>query len=275
MVFLILRIGLFDNGNELFSAMNGCELVFHCTSESPNLPEHEYTNRAMNTISAAKKANCKRLVLLSTAEVILGNVQSYTKIVDEALPIHINYINGLYGRAMATVEKLVLERSLTVTTEPEKGLEMIIIRPPWVWGVGDPRLKQITGSVRSKTFTWINSGSYLYTFCNVSNLIEGLIMAAQHGQNGEIYFLTDSYPLQFKEFVTRLLATQNIDCSHIKSVSTWLGNAVSWFQRTSGVSLSYSDIAISSALNQILLISDKKARSKLGYKGFVGLEKRA
>jgi nucleoside-diphosphate-sugar epimerase len=127
--------------------------------------------------------------------------------------------------------------------------------------------------VKYNTFTWINSGAYLYSYCNFANVIEGMIMAAQNGENGEIYFLMDSYPIQFKEFITRLLATQNLDCSHIKSVSTWYGNAVSWFQRTSGVSLSYSDIAISSALKQILLISDKKARSKLGYKSLVSLEK--
>lgn len=257
----------------MISAMNGSEVVFYCTHESPTMSENDYINRAINALTAAKKANCKRFVVLSTAEVVQGNVPHASIVVDETLPIYPELINGLYGRAMAKVEQIVLERGAMVSSETGKGTEVVVVRPPWVWGIGDPRMKMIGAAVRAKTFTWINSGAYLYSYCYLSNVIEGLILAAQNGENGEIYFLTDAYPIQFKEFVTRLLATQNIDCSNISSVAPWLGHAVSWFQRTSGVSLSYSDIALSTALNQVLLISDKKARRLIGYKGQVGFEK--
>lgn len=45
---------------------------------------------------------------------------------------------------------------------------------------------------------------------HVDNVVEGLLLGARRGEPGEAYFVTDGEPVVFREFVTRLLATQGI-----------------------------------------------------------------
>jgi nucleoside-diphosphate-sugar epimerase len=45
----------------------------------------------------------------------------------------------------------------------------------------------------------------------VDNVVEGLLLGAEKGERGEAYFVTDGEPQVFREFITRLLATQGIE----------------------------------------------------------------
>jgi nucleoside-diphosphate-sugar epimerase len=45
----------------------------------------------------------------------------------------------------------------------------------------------------------------------VDNVVEGLWLGATRGVAGAAYFVTDGEPVVFRDFVTRLLATQGLD----------------------------------------------------------------
>ena len=45
----------------------------------------------------------------------------------------------------------------------------------------------------------------------VDNVVEGLILAADKGRPGEAYFVTDGEPVVFREFVSAMLRTQDVE----------------------------------------------------------------
>jgi nucleoside-diphosphate-sugar epimerase len=92
------------------------------------------------------------------------------------------------------------------------GFETVIVRPRFVWGPGDttllPRLVYV---VRSGMFAWIGGGQHLTDVTHVANVVEGLVLAAERGAPGGIYFVTDGEPVVFREFVSELLRTQGVE----------------------------------------------------------------
>lgn len=64
--------------------------------------------------------------------------------------------------------------------------------------------------MRRGRFAWIGGGRHLTSTTHVDNAVHGLLLAAERGRSGEAYFVTDGEPIAFREFVTRLLATQSV-----------------------------------------------------------------
>ena len=60
---------------------------------------------------------------------------------------------------------------------------------------------------------------------HVDNVVEGLVLAAERGTSGAAYFVTDGAPIEFREFVTRLLATQGVQAPK-RSLPRGLARAV-------------------------------------------------
>jgi len=80
-----------------------------------------------------------------------------------------------------------------------------------VWGRGDTTLLPLmTEMVSAGRFAWIGGGRHLSSTTHVANVVEGLMLAAQRGEPGEVYFVTDGEPVVFRDFVTQLLATQGV-----------------------------------------------------------------
>jgi nucleoside-diphosphate-sugar epimerase len=60
---------------------------------------------------------------------------------------------------------------------------------------------------------------------HVDNAVEGLVLAAQRGAPGGVYFVTDGRPVVFRDFVTRLIETQGVTPTG-RSVPAPVANAV-------------------------------------------------
>ena len=87
-----------------------------------------------------------------------------------------------------------------------------MVRPRLVWGAGDTTiLPGLIDSVRSGHFRWIGGGRHLTSTTHVDNVVEGLMLAPERGSPGRAYFVTDGDPVVFRDFVTDLLATQDVD----------------------------------------------------------------
>jgi nucleoside-diphosphate-sugar epimerase len=57
---------------------------------------------------------------------------------------------------------------------------------------------------------WIGGGGHRTSTSHVDNVIEGLMLAAERGQGGGVWFVTDGEPVVFKEFMSDLLATRDV-----------------------------------------------------------------
>jgi nucleoside-diphosphate-sugar epimerase len=64
--------------------------------------------------------------------------------------------------------------------------------------------------VRSGRFAWIGGGGQLTATTHIDNTVHGLLLGAERGRTGGVYFVTDSEPVVFREFLTELLATQGV-----------------------------------------------------------------
>jgi nucleoside-diphosphate-sugar epimerase len=123
--------------------------------------------------------------------------------VDERAPLRFDS-PALYSSTKARAEEAVIEAN-------QNGLETVVVRPRFVWGRGDTTLLPVmTAMVRSGRFAWIGGGRHRTSTTHVENVVHGLLLAAQRGARGGVYFVTDGEPVVFRDFVTRLLATQGV-----------------------------------------------------------------
>ena len=73
---------------------------------------------------------------------------------------------------------------------------------------------------RAGRFMWIDGGGHRTSITHVDNVVEGLLLAAERGRPGEIYFVTDGEPVVFREFLSELISSQGVE-PPTRSVPGW------------------------------------------------------
>jgi nucleoside-diphosphate-sugar epimerase len=219
------------------AAMRGCDTVFHAAA---HVDQHGPIATFMainvggteNALAAARASGIKRFV-------------------------HVGKPAGPYPFTKGLAESAVLEAN-------GEALETVVVRPRFIWGKGDTSLlPQIVKAVKHGRFGWLGGGRYLTSTCHVDNVVEGTLLAAERGKAGEVYFLTDGAPVEFRDFLTRLLATQGVDASSARDVPIWLARVVatatSWMKHPP---VTRTALAL---VGQEVTVDDSKARRDLGY----------
>jgi nucleoside-diphosphate-sugar epimerase len=198
-----------------------CELAFHCAAHLGDWGTREEFERGnvqgtRNALAAARQAGVRRFVHVGTEAALLAG-QPLVE-VDERAPLRFDS-PALYSSTKARAEEAVIEAN-------HNGLETVVVRPRFVWGRGDTTLLPLlTDLVRSGRFAWIGGGHHRTSTTHIDNTVHGLMLAAQRGAPGGVYFVTDGEPVVFRDFVTRLLATQGVEAP-TRSVPTPVARAV-------------------------------------------------
>lgn len=198
-----------DLGDEaaMVDGMTGCDVVFHLAATvdewgDPADFERINVRGTENAISAARDADVERFVHASTEAVLADG--SPLRDVDETHPIPEDHV-GYYPRTKAAAERRVRAAN-------DDDLTTVVVRPRFVWGAGDTTLlPEFVAAVESGGFAWFDGGRYRTSTCHVDNAVEGFRRAADRGEGGEVYFVTDGDPVEFRSFVTAMLATQDVD----------------------------------------------------------------
>jgi nucleoside-diphosphate-sugar epimerase len=124
--------------------------------------------------------------------------------VDEAAPLRPDS-GAPYPWSKAKAEQAVRDAN-------GDGLETVVVRPRFVWGHGDTTLlPQIVDLTKAGKFVWIGGGGQLTATTHIDNTVEGLILGAERGKPGGVYFVTDGEPVVFREFVSELIRTQGVE----------------------------------------------------------------
>jgi nucleoside-diphosphate-sugar epimerase len=185
----------------------GCDVCFHAAAKvedwgDPAEFERLNVDGTAKVIAASRAAGVGRLVHVGT-EAALTAGQALVG-VDEGAPLRPDS-PFLYSSSKAKAEQLVRDAN-------GDGLETVVVRPRFVWGRGDTTLlPAIAELVRSGRFRWIGGGRHLTDTTHVDNTVEGLWLGATRAPAGGVYFVTDGEPVVFRDFVTRMLATQGVD----------------------------------------------------------------
>ncbi|MBA3264676.1 MAG: NAD-dependent epimerase/dehydratase family protein [Thermoleophilaceae bacterium] len=184
----------------------GAEVAFHAAAKvedwgDPDEFERMNVRGTANVIAACREAGVRRLVHVGTEAALMAGSPLVN--VDEAVPLRPDS-PALYPSSKAKAEQRVRDAN-------GDGLETVVIRPRFVWGLGDTTLlPTLVELVRSGRFRWVGGGGHLTATTHVDNAVEGLWLGATKAPAGGVYFVTDGDPVVFREFVSRLLETQGV-----------------------------------------------------------------
>ena len=199
--------GDLDDVAAMTSGAEGCETAFHLAAVVAQWGTPEEFRRGnvdgtRNALDACAAAGVRRFVHCGTEAAILAGGPLVNA--DETAPLRPDS-PALYSATKAEAESLVRGRS-------GERFETVVLRPRLVWGAGDTTLlPEFEAAVASGRFAWIGGGTHLTSTTHVDNVIEGLMLAAERGQPGEAYFVTDGEPLVFREFVSEMLRARGVD----------------------------------------------------------------
>ncbi|HEX2573674.1 MAG TPA: NAD-dependent epimerase/dehydratase family protein [Polyangia bacterium] len=199
--------GDLDDEAALRQGMSGCGVVFHSAAMVALWGSREQAMRdnvggTEHVLAAARAASVSRLVHIST-EAVLADGHPIVE-ADETRPLPAKPV-GIYPLTKGLAEQRVLAAH-------GGGLETMIVRPRFIWGRGDTSvLPQITLAARQGKLVWVDGGRYRTSTCHVKNVCQGAILAAERGRGGEVYFLTDGEPVEFRRFITALLRSQGVE----------------------------------------------------------------
>ncbi|MBN1938224.1 MAG: NAD-dependent epimerase/dehydratase family protein, partial [Candidatus Aminicenantes bacterium] len=171
------------DGKAVSGAMHGAEVVFHLAAALGASRLGLEGFRAVNVggtkavLAAAREAGVRRVVHFSSAGV-LGHVKS-GEVADERYALD---PRDLYDLTKLEGERAALEAAAA-------GLDVVVIRPGWVYGPGDRRTFKLIRAIAKGRYIQAGKGRTLQTPVFVDDLVSGTLLAAEKGKAGEIYHL--------------------------------------------------------------------------------------
>lgn len=256
----------------LTAGMEGCEVVFHLAANAARWgPREAFVETNVggteNVISAAREAGVDRLVHTSTEAVLADG--GPLRDVAESAPYPDEHV-GYYPETKAMAEHLVLAAD-------GEGLRTVAVRPRFVWGPRDETLlPEFVAAIEAGQFVWFDGGRYPTSTTHVANAVEGHLLAADAWRGGEVYFVTDGEPVEFREFITALVETHGVSPPD-RSIPTWVARPAArviesiWrgLDRSSPPPLDSQTLAL---MAQEMTVDDGKARRELDYEPVVTRE---
>jgi nucleoside-diphosphate-sugar epimerase len=258
--------GDLDDRAAMQIGMKGADVVIHAAAYvADHGPLADFMRVTVggteNALAAAVAAGVPRFVHVST-EAVLADGKPIVR-ADETRP-RAAHPAGPYPLTKGLAEERVLAASTGA-------LAAMIVRPRFIWGAGDTNLlPRIAELARRGRFAWIDGGHFPTSTCHVDNVVEGILLAAERGKPGEIYFLTDGDPVDFRDFLTQVLATYGVDPG-TRSIPRWLARALAattgWMKHPP---ITRTAVAL---VGHEVTVVDAKARRELGYTSHVSRER--
>ncbi|VVA92697.1 unnamed protein product [Arabis nemorensis] len=201
------------NQAQVVKAFEGAEVVFHMAAPDSSINNYQLhysvnVQGTRNVIDACVEVGVKRLIYTSSPSVVFDGVHGVLN-ANETMPYPPKH-NDSYSATKAEGEALVLKAN------GRNGLLTCCIRPSSIFGPGDklmvPSLVAAARAGKSKFI--IGDGSNLYDFTYVENVVHAHVCAeralASGGEicakaAGQAYFITNTEPVKFWEFMSQLL----------------------------------------------------------------------
>jgi nucleoside-diphosphate-sugar epimerase len=198
--------GDLDDTAALRDGADGADVLHHAAAKvgdfgDPAEFERVTVQGTKNALAAARGVGVRRFVHVGTEAALMAGQPLVN--VDENTPLRPDS-PAPYPWSKAKAEQAVRDAN-------GNGLETVVVRPRFVWGRGDTTLlPQIVAMTKAGKFAWIGGGRQLTATAHIDNTVEGLVLGAERGKAGGVYFVTDGEPVVFREFVSDLIRTQGV-----------------------------------------------------------------
>lgn len=216
---------------------------------------------------AAVTARVERFVLVSAASISTGTNHAST--VDETSDT---------GRPNIAYSRVKLRTEHELLALPRGDTELVILRPPFLWGRGMTHtLQGFIDSVEAGRYSWIDDGRHIVDFLHVDNLAHATTLALSRGEHGLVCYVTDNSPRPAREFFTPLLATRGIDVSGANSVPRVVASSLATLMETAAKARRSSTAPpltqwIISFMGRDRVYDITRAQTRLGYAPVVTVE---
>lgn len=256
----------------LAAAMAGCQLLVHAAADTNHgraTAQQLRTNidGTRNVFQAARAAGVSTALHISTESVLLDGSPLLNANEEHSFPSH---PAGAYSASKGEAEQLALALAAP-------GFKVVVLRPRFVWGRDDTTaLPTLVGAAQSGQLAFIDGGRYRSSTTHIANLCHAIALALEKGRSGQVYFITDGEPVQFRSFVTSLLKTQGITAPD-KSVPRWLLRGMALVGDALG-NVSRGRIKFPITLQEFatsaveVTLDITKARTELGYQPVITVE---
>lgn len=262
-----------DDAVAMQAGMQGCDVVFHCAAKVDEWgPVEEYERANVtgteNALEAAKAAGVSRFIAVGT-EAAYADGKSPLLNLDESVPLPENPLPR-YPATKAQSERLVRAAN-------SQSFRTIVVRPRFIWGEDDSSvLEQIVQATKAGRMMWLDGGKQLTSTCHVNNLVHGMLLAAEKGQGGAAYFLTDGEPVEVRGFVSSMLQQRGVTPPE-KSIPLWLVRLIVNVCEPLWTLLNIkspppANSVVLALMGQDVVVSDQLARQELGYQPIISRE---
>ncbi|MBS2007805.1 MAG: NAD(P)-dependent oxidoreductase [Cyanobacteria bacterium SZAS TMP-1] len=225
-----------------------------------------------NLLQAASKAGVRRFIYVSSNSPIGCNPKGgQFKLFDEKSPYN-PYMH--YGKSKKAAEDLVNQAGA------QGEMEIVIIRPPWFYGPGQPpRQTLFFTMIKNGKAPIVGSGKNLRSMAYVDNICQGLMLCETTPKaSGKTYWIADSEPYtmnQVVDTIEKLLETEfNIPVAHkrmrLPDIASEVAMVVDAGLQAAG--LYHQKFHVLSEMNKNIACSIDTARRELGYNPQIALE---
>ncbi len=177
------------------SAVKGSDLLFHLAAALGSTSTRRkilYKVNALgteNVLKAAREERVERIIHFSSAGV-LGRVPEGEK-ASEDYPLR---PQTHYDRSKSEAERIARLMALD-------GMNIVIVRPGWVYGPADKRILKLIQAVLRRRFIRVTRGDTAHTPVFIDDLIRGVLLCAEKGRRAEIYHLAGGETISVKTIV--------------------------------------------------------------------------
>ncbi|HSQ34467.1 MAG TPA: NAD-dependent epimerase/dehydratase family protein [Candidatus Binatia bacterium] len=178
----------------------GVDVVFHLAAAVGSIVTDPRQFREVNVegtqalLAAAQRTGLRRLVHFSSIGV-LGAVKA-GDVAGEDYPPN---PKTLYDQTKRAAEEAALRAAAS-------GLDVVVIRPGWVYGPGDRRTFKFIHAICRGKFALIAGASGRQTPVYIDDLVNGILLVAAQGRAGAVYHLSGDEVLT-PETMARIVAT--------------------------------------------------------------------
>jgi dihydroflavonol-4-reductase len=183
-------LGDLVSGDGLDLALDGVDLVFHLAGVTKALHTADYYSgnvTATENLLKSMSHSDARLIHVSSLAA-MGPSPDGVPLREEAVPHPLTQ----YGKS-----KLEGEQALRRSSVSDRAT---IIRPPVVYGPRDVDVYQVFKAAASGAQVRIGRPESYFSFIYVTDLVDGLLLAAQLQAAGKTYFLSNPNPVSWTEF---------------------------------------------------------------------------